>query len=196
MSGGTQRKRIGEFMQEKGLIHGDWIPTILEHAKKTEVRFGEAAVALGYVTEKQLRQVLVQPFKNQILFHLTPAFFPQVTHDLLPIDVIIREGVLPLGYKSEFHWFRTRKRLNLGVLNLEKGSGEAWVRANVDTVKAFKTFQILPEEFLQTLELCYGVDRRTLLDMSADQIDVNLALYLQLERRQRPRIKPEEAPKK
>lgn len=191
MSGATQRKRIGDFMMEKGLIHGDWINAILEHSKANHVRFGEAAVALGYVTEKQLRQVLVQPYKNQVLFQLKPEFFPRVTQDLIPVDVIVREGMLPLGYKSEFHWFRTRKRLNLGVLNLEKPTGQSWVKAHLTTVKAFKSFQILPEEFLQTLKLCYGVDRSTLLDLSADQIDVNLALYLQLERRKGSRVKTE-----
>lgn len=188
MSGATQRKRIGEFMMEKGLIHRDWIPAILEHSKKSNVRFGEAAVALGYLTDKQLRQVLVQPYKNHVLFKLDPNFFPRVTQDLVPVDVIIREGILPLGYKNVFHWFRTRKRLNLGVLNLSKTSGQEWIKAHLQTVKCFKAFQILPEEFLQTLELCYGVDRSTLLDLGADAIDVNLALYLQLERRQRPRV--------
>lgn len=168
---------------EKGLIHKDWISPILEYSKANEVRFGEAAVALGYVSEKELHQVLVQPYKNQIFFHLNPEFFPRVTQDLFPIDVMVREGLIPLGYKSEFHWFRTRKRLNVGVLNLEKISAQAWVSAHVDTVKAFKTYQVLPEEFLQTLELCYGIERSTLLDLSADRIDVNLALYLQLERR-------------
>ena len=45
MSGGQQRKRIGEFMMEKGLIHKEWIPPILDHAKANQIRFGEAAVA-------------------------------------------------------------------------------------------------------------------------------------------------------
>lgn len=170
-------------MMEKGLIHKDWIEPILEYSKLTGLRFGESAVALGYVTEKELYQVLEQPYKNQIFFRLNPHFFPRVTQDLFPIDVIVREGLLPLGYKSEFHWFRTRKRLNVGVLNMEKASAQTWLNTQTDSVKAFKTYQILPEEFLQTLELCYGVERSTLLGLEADRIDVNLALYLQLERR-------------
>src|SRR4051812_5834898 len=117
MSGGTQRKRIGEFMMEKGLIHRDWINPILEHAKASDLRFGEAAVALGYVSEKELRQVLLQPFGNQKVFHLDQNFIPSVTADLVPLDAMIRLGVIPLGFKNEFYWFRTRQRLNLGVLN-------------------------------------------------------------------------------
>jgi len=185
MSGATQRKRIGDFMMEKGLLHREWIDPILEYSKANQIRFGEAAVALGYVKEAQLRQILEQPYKNQLFFHLNPQFFPRVTQDLIPVEVVIRDGILPLGYKSEFHWFRTRQRLNLGVLNLEKGSSEALVSKSASNVKAFKTFQVLPEEFLQTLELCYGVDRAKLLEMGPDQIDMNLALYLQLEKRKK-----------
>ncbi len=187
MSGGTQRKRIGEFMMEKGLIHRDWIQPILEHAKVANLRFGEAAVALGYVTEKDLRQVLLQPFGNQKVFHLDPNFIPSVTADLVPLDAMVRLGIIPLGFKNEFHWFRTRRRLNLGVLNENRREVLDWATTQLSNVKAFKTFQVLPDEFLQTLELCYGIERSSLLGLGPEQIDVNLALYLQLERRKGPR---------
>lgn len=187
MSGGTQKKRIGEFMMEKGMIHREWVQPILEHSKANSIRFGEAAVALGYVTERELRQVLIQPFQNQLFFHLDPHFFPMTTRELIPVSEVIRLGVLPLGVKNEFHWFRSRPRLNLGVLNLTKTLATDWVNNHLKNVKSFKTFQVLPEEFLQTLELCYGVDRASLLQLGADQVDVNLGLYLQLERRRRPR---------
>jgi hypothetical protein len=183
MSGGTQRKRIGEFMMEKGLIHKDWIVPILDHAKSTGLRFGEAAVALGYVTDQELRQVLLEPFGNQKVFHLDPNFIPSVTADLVPLDAMVRLGIIPLGFKNEFHWFRTRKRLNLGVLSEGRREIRDWAGENLRNVKAFKTFQVLPDEFLQTLELCYGIERSSLLDLGPEQIDVNLALYLQLERR-------------
>lgn len=187
MSGATQKKRIGEFMMEKGMIHREWVQPILEYSKANSIRFGEAAVALGYVTERELRQVLIQPYQNQLFFHLDPLFFPTNTKDLIPVSDVIRLGVLPLGVKNEFHWFRSRPRLNLGVLNLTKTTATDWVSSHLKNVKSFKTFQVLPEEFLQTLELCYGVDRATLLQAGADQVDVNLGLYLQLERRRRPR---------
>jgi hypothetical protein len=187
MSGGQQRKRIGEFMMEKGLLHREWIQPILDHSKAKGIRFGEAAVAMGFVTEKELRQVLVQPYKDQFIFHLDPNFFPRVTQDLIAVEDVVRYGVLPLGFKREFKWFKPVARLNLGLLNVERRETLEWVRAHAGNVKAFKTFQVLPDEFLQTLELCYGVGRSTLLEWGADQIDNNLMLYLQLERRKRPR---------
>jgi hypothetical protein len=188
MSGGQQRKRIGEFMMEKGLILREWIAPILEYSKVNGVRFGEAAVALGYVTDKELREILVQPYKKQVFFHLDPAFFPQSSREMIPVAAIIQYGVLPLGFKNETHWFRTRRRLNLGVLNPQDTVAiETVKRQHLETVKAFKTFQVLPEEFLQTLELCYGVERSTLLDLGPEQICQNLMLYLQLERRKRSR---------
>lgn len=195
MSGGQQRKRIGEFMMEKGLLLKEWIDPILEHSKANDVRFGESAVALGYVSEKELRQILVQPFNRQLVFHLNPEYFPSVTQDLIPIEAVVKYGVLPLGFKREFKWFRTVKRLNLGLLNPGRKDTMEWVESHLGTVKSFKTFQVLPDEFLQTLELCYGVDRPALLEWSADQIDNNLMLYLQLERRKRPRV-AQEAPQK
>jgi hypothetical protein len=187
MSGGQQRKRIGEFMMERGLLHREWIDPILDHARSKNIRFGEAAVALGYVTEKELRQILVQPYHRQLFFHLNPEYFPRVTQDLIPVEDVVRYGVLPLGFKREFQWFRSVQRLNLGLLNPGRKDTLEWVRTHLGTVKAFKTFQILPEEFLKTLELCFGVDRSVLLEWGPDQIDGNLMLYLQLERRKRPR---------
>jgi hypothetical protein len=173
---------------EKGLIHREWIDPILEHARANNVRFGEAAVAMGYVTEKELREVLVQPYKSQLFFHLDPRFFPKSSSEMLPAEAVVKYGILPLGFKNESHWFRTRRRLNLGVLNpQDTASIEAVKREHLETVKAFKTFQVLPEEFLQTLELCYGIERSTLLDLGPDQISQNLMLYLQLERRKRSR---------
>jgi hypothetical protein len=187
MSGATQKKRIGEFMMEKGLIHREWVQPILDYSKAHSIRFGEAAVAMGYITERELRQVLIQPYQNQLFFHLDPQFFPMNTRELIPLKEIVRLGVLPLGVKSESHWFRKRSRLNLGVLNLTKTEALDWVKGHLKNVKSFKTFQVLPEEFLQTLELCYGVDRAELLKLETEQVDMNLGLYLQLERRRRPR---------
>lgn len=187
MSGGQQRKRIGEYMMERGLLHREWIDPILEHAKANQIRFGEAAVALGYVTQKELREVLLQPYNRQAFFHLNPEYFPRVTLDLIPVEAVVKYGVLPLGFKRVFKWFRPVQRLNLGLLNPGRKDTLEWVAAHLSNVKAFKTFQVLPDEFLQTLELCYGVDRPALLEWGADQIDNNLMLYLQLERRKRPR---------
>ena len=67
--------------------------------------------------------------------------------------------------------------------HLEREDGLNWVKNKLPTVKAFKTFQVLPEEFLQTLELCYGIDRAAVMQKKADQVDLNLSLYLQLEKR-------------
>ena len=187
MSGGARPKRIGEFMMEKGLLHREWINPIIKYSKENGMRFGEAAVALGYVTENQLRDVLAQPYKKQVIFHLNPQFFPRVTQDLIPLDVVVRYGILPLGVKNEWKWFRAEPRLNLGVLNIERQDGVEWVRSRAENVNSFKTFQVLPDEFLQTLDLCYGVGRAAMMEKKADQIDMNLSLYLQLERRKRPR---------
>lgn len=187
MSGATQRKKIGDVMVERGLIRREWVDDILAHSKEENVRFGEAAVALGFITEDELRNVLLQPYKNQTYFELEPQYFPRVTQDLFSMQEILKFGILPLGYKSEFHWFRTRKRLNLGMLNPNRFDALAWVKEHSPTVKAFKTFQVLPDQFLVTLEQVYGVKKEELMSQSADALDENLTLYLQLERRNRRR---------
>ena len=183
----TQRKKIGDVMIERGLIRREWVTEILEHAKNEGVRFGEAAVSLGYLTEEELRVILLQPYKNETFFQLEPEYFPSVTKDLFTKDQILRHGVLPLGYKSEFRWFRSVQRLNIGMLNPARTKSLDWVRQQIPNVKSFKTFQILPDQFLATLEQHYGVGKASLMGMGPENLDENLTLYLQLERRQRPR---------
>ncbi|MBC7385367.1 MAG: hypothetical protein H7301_04275 [Cryobacterium sp.] len=183
MSGANRPKRMGEFMMEKGLLHADWIDPIMEHARENGLRFGDSAVKLGYVTEAQLREVVAEPYHQQEIFHLDPQFFPKSTENLIPLEIVLRLGVLPLGMKKEWTWFRTVARLNLGLLNVKDSEAKGWVEHAIPNVKAIKTFQLLPEEFLQTVELCYGVERSTLLEKKPEQLDLNLSLYLQLERR-------------
>lgn len=187
MSGVTQRKKIGDVMVEKGLIRREWVDEVLEFSKKQNMLFGESAVALGLITEQDLRRVLLQPYKNETFFHIDPAYYPRVTQDLFPVEQMVKYGILPLGFKSEFHWFKTRQRLNLGMLNPKRSEALEWVRNQAETVKAFKTFQILPDEFLLTLEQHYGVRKEELRTQAVDTLDENLTLYLQLERRNKPR---------
>lgn len=180
----TQRKKIGDVMLERGLIRREWVQEILDFAKLEGVRFGEAAVSLGYLTEEELRVILLQPYKNETFFHLEPQYFPAITKDVLTREQILKFGALPLGYKTEMSWFRPVKRLNLGMLNPAK---DRVVSEQIPNVKSFKIFQVLPDQFLTTLEQHYGVKRADLMNQGPEKLDENLTLYLQLERRQRPR---------
>jgi len=180
----TQRKKIGDVMIERGLIRREWVQEILDYAKNEGVRFGEAAVALGLLTEEELRVILLQPYKNETFFHLEPQYFPLVTKDLFTPEQVVKFGVLPLGYKTEMRWFRPVKRLNLGMLNPAR---ESRVSEQIPNVKYFKIFQVLPDQFIATLEQHYGVKKGDLFNLGPESLDENLSLYLQLERRQRPR---------
>lgn len=180
----TQRKRIGDFMVQKGLIRREWVDRILEYAKKENLRFGEATVALGYVKREDLERVLKSRYRNEEFFHVDPAFFPQTTKSVLPLEVILREGVLPLGSKKTFHWFRPVTRLNLGMLNPARAfDAKAWIGDGALKSVEPKKYQLLPDEFLRVLIDVYGQTVEGLLKRETGEIEEGLMLYLQLDKR-------------
>ena len=54
--------RLGELLHEAGLISSGQAEDIARHSEAHKLRFGEAAVALGYVTQQDLDNALATQF--------------------------------------------------------------------------------------------------------------------------------------
>jgi len=50
----TPRKRLGDILQDKGLLSDEELQKALEVQRQTGERLGEAVVKLGYVTPDQI----------------------------------------------------------------------------------------------------------------------------------------------
>jgi hypothetical protein len=178
------RKRIGEFLVEKGVLTPTQVELILKHGHETGLRFGEAAMDLGVLTREQMIDVFGPSFAVDF-FHVDAEYFPKITQDLLPVETMVRLGVLPLGFKTEKKWFRTRRLLNLGVLDPERkeAAGEALraaaAKPGVGEVQGTKVFLVLADQFLQVLARVYQVDEARLRAMDPAAVDPTLMMFLE-----------------
>lgn len=174
------RLRIGEFLVEKGVLTRQDVETILRYARTSGLRFGEAGIEMGLIKREALIRVFGPSYKTDF-FHLNPAYFPQVTKDLFPVDVILRHGVLPLAHKTERRFiFGTRKRLNVGML--DPASKEALAAVEKLTAGQFdgiKIFLVLADQFLEVVRQVYGVSPDQLRRKGADELSDRLQMFLE-----------------
>lgn len=186
MAPGTQRKRIGDTMVELGLIRREWVPAILEYAQEKKLRFGEAANRLGYIREEDLKRALRDPYRKQPYFNLDASRFPKTTREAIPLNMILKEGMLPLGSKKRFRWFRALPMLNVGLLDPRKEIDEKALLKDQPQFRGIERFQVLPDQFLEVLATVYGITSAQLLKFDPTEIDERLLLYIQLDVHPKP----------
>lgn len=178
------RKRIGEFLVEKGVLTKLQVEQILQHGRKTGMRFGEAGTDLGVLSRDALIRVF-GPSYTVPFFHIEPGLFPKISQDLFSVDVLLRLGALPLGFKTEHKFFRARKILNLGLLDpARKDAADEALRLAVaklgaKEVQGVKVFLILADQYLQILHDTYGVTDAVIQGHDPAQIDGTLSMFLE-----------------
>jgi hypothetical protein len=178
--------RIGEFLLQKGILTAPQIDQILEHGKRSNLRFGEAGIDLGLLTEQKLVEVFGKSYRVDF-FHVDPQYFPQETKAVFSIEDIVRWGALPLGSKIQYRLFRKGKILNVGLLDPGRADVKlAIAAAQEEAGKKFtqlKFFLILADQFLGILQSVYGVNPETLKkgnrDPKLQDLDKTLAMFIE-----------------
>ncbi len=182
---GGMRKRIGEYLVERGVLKPTEVERILSFGKASGLRFGEAGLELGLLTKESLVKAFGRSYWIDF-FHLDPAFFPQATQNFFSVEFILRYGVLPLGTKSLPGLFRARKLLNLGLLDpsrkdvLEACSDKARSSMAEGEFAGVKTYLVLAPEFVAVLEKQYGVAPAAIGQEGRFELDPTLQMYLDL----------------
>lgn len=178
------RKRIGDFLLDKGVVTPSQITQILKYSKETGLRFGEAGMEMGIISREKLLQVFGPNFAVDY-FHIEPQYFPKITQELLPVDDMVRLGVVPLGFKTERKFFRTRKVLNIGQLDPGRKTATdealriASGKLGSGEIAGVKVFLVLAEQFLQILNQVYQTSDESLRIREHAQVDDTLSLFLE-----------------
>ena len=178
------KKRIGDFLLEKGVINEDQIEEVLKHSKRTGLKFGEAAMELGFVKRKDLINIFGPNFSVDF-FHLEPRYFPPQTLDILPKETVLRYGVLPLGIKTEYRFFRAKKFLNIGFL--DPSSTEAFEAVKKATGPKFsdgsfagiKKYLVLADQFIDVLQHVFGFSEPDLRGLASGELNETVQMFLQ-----------------
>lgn len=100
------------------------------------------------------------------------------------MDIIIRHGVLPLGYKASRTFFlRATKRLNIGLLDTRRDSVKRMrvlirQRLGKQEFGRIRFYRIAPKEFVQVLHTVYGLAKNEIRLLAESEVDGMLRRYL------------------
>jgi hypothetical protein len=174
--------RIGEFLVERKVLTQADVERILDYGKREGLRFGEAGLRLGLLSEEKLVRVFGKNYRVDF-FHLDPAFFPKRSTDILGIDTALRCGVLMLGFKSQYGFFKRGKTLNIGMLDPGRkdalAAAEKEVRTHGHDFKNTKVFLLLADQFLNVVQSAYGLSLDEIASRPSENLDRTLALFLE-----------------
>lgn len=177
------RLRIGEYLVDRGILTSGQVEQILKHGQKTGLRFGEAGMDLGVLSRDSLIKAFGRNYHIDF-FHVHPNFFPEVTRGLLNKETVMKYGALPLGLKQVPGLFRSRKLLNLGLLDPSRQdaieAASELARPSVgETFAGVKTYLVLAHDFVPVLEKVYGVPSESLAAMPPHALDPTLKMFLE-----------------
>ncbi len=103
------------------------------------------------------------------VFELDPKFFPESTQNIFPLEMILRLGVLPLGYKG--------KKLNVGFLDPESKSDLAAVKKHLSDAP-FQRYEIRVEQLLKLLESRFQVSESELRQTEKGEVHPKIQKHL------------------
>lgn len=190
-----KKLRIGEFLVSKKILTPQQAERILEYSKMRGLRFGEAGLELGFLSRESFIQVFGPSFEVDF-FHLNPNYFPESTKDLIPIEMVLKYGALPLGFKTESRFFRRRKLINVGFLSPYRKNFLAEVEKFVldhregQTFEAVRIYLILADQFLKVLKKTYGISEDQIRKMNPETVDPTLLMFVDESRERRGAAHP------
>jgi len=128
---GPKAKAIGELIQDARNLSADDLERIGRYQRENDLRFGEAAIALGLADTEDVLQALAQQFKY--------AYADEETRKAAPELVMLNQ---PFGHQAEaFRAIRTQilmrtqsdkgQRRPLAVVSPDSGDGKTYFCANL-----------------------------------------------------------------
>ena len=95
----TPRKRLGDILQDRGLLSSEQLQKALEMQRQTGERLGEAVVKLGYVTPDQIADALSHHLGIPRA-DLARQYISNQVVALVPEELIKTYNVLPIGLEE------------------------------------------------------------------------------------------------
>jgi len=129
-------RAIGTILIEQGRLNSHDVEEIQRFANAHGVRFGEAAVQLKRITERDIESAIAQQYNYPILARGGES---GVADDVIAAYMPQSEVVEPLrALRSQIilRWFNNASRRVLAVTSAERGDGRSWLAANLATMFA------------------------------------------------------------
>ncbi len=129
-------RAIGNILVEQGRLNSNDVEEIQRFANSHGVRFGEAAVQLKRITERDIESAIAQQYNYPILARGGES---GVADDVIAAYMPQSDAVEPLrALRSQIilRWFNNASRRVLAVTSAERGDGRSWLAANLATMFA------------------------------------------------------------
>jgi protein-tyrosine kinase len=129
-------RAIGAILVEQGRLNAQDVEEIQRFANSHGVRFGEAAVQLKRINERDIESAIAQQYNYPVLARGGEG---GVADDVVAAYMPQSEAVEPLrALRSQLilRWFNNATRRVLAVTSAERGEGRSWLAANLATMFA------------------------------------------------------------
>ncbi len=110
------RKRLGDILQDQGLITEQQLATALEEQLRTGDRLGQALVKLGFVTADQVAEALSEHLNIGRVDFSRRYIAPEVVN-LIPATLIASQHVLPLEVEDGYLVVAMADPLNINTID-------------------------------------------------------------------------------
>jgi chain length determinant protein tyrosine kinase EpsG len=129
-------RAIGAILVEQGRLNSQEVEEIQRFANSHGVRFGEAAVQLKRITERDIESAIAQQYNYPVLARGGEG---GVADDVIAAYIPQSDAVEPLrALRSQLilRWFNNASRRVLAITSAERGEGRSWLAANLATMFA------------------------------------------------------------
>jgi len=96
------RVRLGQMLLDEGRISEIQLKSAVAHQDRWNTRIGEALVALGYLSERVMLSALARQLAVPLV-ELGDRRIPRAVLNLVPLSIIRRRHLIPLGLLQQDH---------------------------------------------------------------------------------------------
>ncbi len=128
----VRANNMGRLLLDMGKLTPEGAEQVLRTAKEKNMRFGEAAVHLGLVSEADIQQVLAHQFDYPYLHHDQGKFSPELVAAFQPFSSHV-EILRACRSQLMLRWFSDHRK-SLTVMCVNSGDGASFIAANLAVV--------------------------------------------------------------
>ena len=128
-------RSIGAILIDSGRLTPKAVARILEIHKEQGLRFGDAAIQLGLLTEEDIQQALSEQYSYTYLMPGDDSVSEEVVAAFRPFSTIV-EQLRALRSQLILRWFDAEPEMHktLAIVSPESGDGRSFVAANLAVV--------------------------------------------------------------
>jgi chain length determinant protein tyrosine kinase EpsG len=134
--GGAPARQLGTILTDSGKLTAEAIERVLQLQREEGLRFGEAALKLGLITESDLHLALAEQFDFPCLLPGDEKIAPAVIAAYQPFDARV-EAFRTLRAQVTLRWLDAEHGgRTLAIVSPERGEGRSYLAANLAVVFA------------------------------------------------------------